>query len=106
MKCTVTKDSVIHNGEIYEVGSVIDLPSKSAESLINIGVVESVDKSECLENETSEDKKLEDCSYQELKKLANDMGLSAKGTKEELIERISSSNTDSEEEAPNTSMDI
>ena len=39
-----------------------------------------------------------DYSYNELKKLAKDMGLSASGTKEELIERISATEVEIPEE--------
>ena len=45
---------------------------------------------ETLKNETEEPKEtaLEDMSYNDLKKLAKEKGVSAKGSKEDLIERL------------------
>ena len=112
------KESVIYNGSIYEYGNELEMDKAIAESLIERGYAKEVAEVEAVideetttaeQGESSESnydtEDLSEMSYQNLKKLAKEMGLNAAGTKEELIERISAcEDTDMEDEAPNTDM--
>lgn len=93
MNVTVTKEneSVIYNGKIYSHGQSFDVDEVIGKSLIERGYVAAAD-AVCAE------KSLEDLSYAELKKLAADMGVSATGKKEELIDRIRSASEEDEAE--------
>lgn len=131
MKVLVVKDSVIYQGQIYKTNKSFDLDDVLAKELIKNGIVVSYSnkKEEVVAESASEDspeeqkevktvtvtfdkESLEEMKYQELKKLASDMGLDASGKKEELVERIANElvevDTDEvaedEEDLPNTSM--
>lgn len=104
MKVKVIKDSVIYRGVIRKIGFSFDCEPTIAESLINRGYVEAVDGTiidvpaeditpvddapEMLKGHLDPEHLKNDFTYQELKKLASDLGVSANGTKEELIARI------------------
>lgn len=119
MNLTVIKDSVIYNGKIYENGETIENANEViGKSLIERGYVEEINEAEILTGHLDETQ-LHEMSYQDLKRLAAQMGLDTTGKKDELIARISGVevNTDadavtedepSEEETseglPNTSM--
>lgn len=131
MLIKVIKDSVIYRGVIYPLDKEFECDDAIAESLIGRGYVEPVRgfyEEEELENEVTSDNEevkghldptdlAENYSYQELKKLASDLGVSANGKKEELIERICSvevgyspdavvevEEEEESDELPNTSM--
>lgn len=131
MKVLVVKDSVIYQGQIYKTNTSFDLDDVLAKELIKNGIAVSYSnkKEEVVAESASEDspeeqkevktvtvtfdkESLEEMKYQELKKLASDMGLDASGKKEELVERIANElvevDTDEvaedEEDLPNTSM--
>ena len=125
MKVLVVKDSVIYQGQIYKTNTSFDLDDVLAKELIKNGIVVAYgnEKEEKVAVEDSQEEQkatvegkiskemLEEMKYQELKKLASDMGLDASGKKEELIERISKETVEveveaeeEEEELPNTSM--
>lgn len=119
MKVTVIKDSVIYKGVIYTVNDTFDADDAIAVSLekrgyvtpaIEVVNVETVDE-EVPTTGHLDSEDLANMSYQDLKKLASDLGLSANGKKEELIERISACEVEvpsdavvEEDELPNTSM--
>lgn len=121
----VIKDSIIYRGEINALGTEFECDDAVAKSLIERGFATptSVVITNEIEEDTVEEKVIEhksfldaeqlenEFSYQELKKLASDMGLSAKGSKAELIERITAEEVGYElpeeadcEEMPNTDM--
>ena len=119
MKVTVIKDSVIYKAIIYKVNETFDADDAIAIALEKRGYVTpaiEVGNIEIVEDEVPStghlDKgQLEDMSYQELKKLASDLGVSADGKKADLIERILAVEVEipsdavvEEDELPNTSM--
>lgn len=122
MLVKVVKDSIIYQGNIYKTGTTFEIDDVIAEQLIQDGNVVAYSnevKEEVAEDSHEEQKtmtgtldtnQLSEMTYQDLKKLASDMGLSANGTKKELIERISkvevevTEEDEVEGEAPNTSM--
>lgn len=113
-------ESVIYQGSIFKKGDVLKMDDAVAASLMKRGYVAAV-KAETIAvepdaEETAEEnqiaghldrEQLEEMTYQELKKLAADMGLDANGKKAELIERIVAETVyvDAEDcEMPDTSM--
>lgn len=124
MLIKVIKDSIIHKGEIYNIDDAFECDNGIAESLIERGFASPYQSNNVVEEPTIEEEEmtghldptdLETYSYQDLKKLASDLGVSANGTKKELIERISAvevgipadavfENEAEAEEFPNTSM--
>ena len=119
MKVTVIKDSVIYKGIIYKVNDTFDADDAIAISLEKRGYV--TPAIEVVNIETVDDEvpstghldteDLENMTYQDLKKLASELGVSADGKKADLIERISAVEVEvpsdavvEEEELPNTSM--
>lgn len=93
MLITVIKDSVIYNGKIYtKDDKPFEANDAIAKSLIERGYVKEAN------GEGQEPQSLDKMSYQELKKLASEMGLSANGKKEDLIERITASQTNDVED--------
>lgn len=121
MLIKVIKDSIIYKSEIKAVNAEFECDDAIADSLIKRKLAEKV---ETFKGFLDPEHLADEFSYQELKKLASDMGLSAKGTKDELIERISAvevetgeivgeekidevlsdENEDEPEELPNTEM--
>lgn len=105
MRVTVIKDSVIYNGKIIENGKSFDANDLIGQSLIERGYVaiagsveETVDEAKVLTGHLDE-AQLRGMSYADLKRLAAQMELDAKGTKEELINRITAEEVDVPEEA-------
>lgn len=94
MKVTVIKEneSVIYNGEIYRHGESFEVEDAIGESLMDRGYVSEdfpVAEDEAEEQEAAvESGELGEMSYADLKSLAAQLGLDAKGRKDELIERI------------------
>lgn len=113
MLVKVIKDSVIHRGEVIRTGKTFTCDDSIGESLIERNLVERIYDAEVVEDAVAPVKPFEgmetghldpndlaeNYSYQELKKLASDLGVSAKGSKEELIERISAVEVGYEAEA-------
>lgn len=83
----VINSSIVHQGNIYKKGDEFELDSIIAESLEKEGYVQSFQEGEFVEGNLASDD-LESMSYQDLKKLASDLGVTAKGSKEELIQKI------------------
>lgn len=123
MLVKVIKDSIIYHGNIYKTGTSFEIDDAIAKELIQNGNVvakgnetaEEVAEQTTVEGTISKEQ-LESMKYQELKKLASDLGINASGTKEELIDRIANEPVEAEpeaiieddeeesEELPNTSM--
>lgn len=88
------KESVIYRNQIYIFGDEFEIEDTDvAMSLMERGYVEAVTDSPELypEVETASveaEGSLEEMSYQDLKKMASEMGIDASGKKNELIERI------------------
>ena len=96
----VIKDSIIYKGEIKALNKEFECDNAIAASLIERGYAEAVgevDEAKLVGHLDPAD--LETYSYQELKKLAADLGVSANGKKEELIERIAALEVEVEAEA-------
>lgn len=109
MIVTVIKqsESVIYNGKIYSCGQSFDVDDLIGKSLMERGYVSVNGESPVTEEETKKESCLQEVPYTELKKLAASLGLPANGKKEELIERISAVENESEsgtDELPNTDM--
>ena len=121
MNVTVIKktESVIYNGKIYGHGETFEVDDLIGESLMKRGyvaiAVETTDEAD-VQTGVLDESQLQEMSYNDVKRLAAQMGLDAKGKKEDLIARICatevSANTEAEEEAedepcgdlPDTSM--
>lgn len=121
MKVTVIKktESVIYNGNIYGHGESFEVDDLIGESLMKRGyvaiAVEATDEAD-VQTGVLDEAQLHEMSYNDVKSLAAQMGLDAKGKKDELIARICaaevSANTEAEDEAedepsgdlPDTSM--
>lgn len=115
MNLTVIKDSVIYNGKIYAKGEVIENANEViGKSLIERGYVEETNEADILTGHLDE-AQLQEMSYQDLKRLASQMGLDTTGKKGDLIARISGVEVSTEDDAvigednpsdnlPNTSM--
>lgn len=94
MNVTVTKknESVIHNGKIYKHGESFTVEEVIGKSLIERGYVAVTGEEEQDEAElkigTLDAEQLRELSYPKLKQLAAQMGVEAKGSKEELIAKI------------------
>lgn len=92
MNVTVTKknESVIYNGKIYSHGQSFDVDDVIGKSLMERGYVSSaeVKDEEELQDAVADSDDLDKMSYPDLKSLAAQLGLDAKGRKDELIERI------------------
>lgn len=94
MKVTVIKEneSVIYNGEIYRHGESFEVEELIGKSLIDRGYVSAdfpVEEEEAeMQEEEVDSEDLDKMSYPDLKSLAAQLGLDAKGRKDELIERI------------------
>ena len=121
MEVTVIKESVIYNGKIYKEGDCFTADDSVAKSLAERGYVAEVGAAEPNQEATvfeaemvNEEIRLEDMSYSELKRVAAQKGISAKGSKSELIARIAQNNVADFEDGisgeatsddlPNTSM--
>lgn len=74
-------ESVIYNGKIYCHGDEFEINEAIGKSLIERGYIAGI------EDDVKEDD-IENMSYPELKSYAKELGLSASGTKEDLIFRI------------------
>lgn len=102
MNVTVTKknESVIYNGRIYTHGESFTVDEVIGKSLMERGYVtaEEEDEAELLDGHLDE-KQLQEMSYADLKSLAAQMGLDAKGKKEELIARITAASAEDDAEA-------
>ena len=106
------KESVIYKGEVFKKGAEIIMDDSVASGLIARGYVKAVNGEEPVETAENavEEETLEKMSYQNLKRLAKDMGVNGSGTKEELIEKITAASVESYDdgeesgELPNTSM--
>ena len=118
MKVTVIneRESVIYNDNIYRHGETFEVEEVIGESLIARGYVamdSAVEEAEPLAGNLDANQ-LKEMSYPELKALAAQMGLDAKGKKDELIARICGEEVEVEEDAvvndapsddlPNTAM--
>jgi len=98
-----TEESVIYNQKIYGYNEEFEIADEIGKSLIERGLIAGVEE---------EIDDLAKMSYPELKSYASELGLSAKGTKDELIARIKehfASEPENEDEpenegSPNTSM--
>lgn len=91
MKVTVThhKESVIYNGVIHKFGQTFDVEESIGKSLMERGYVSAEGDAQM---EGHLDKaQLMAMPYSSLKRLAADMGVSAVGNKETLIDRICAS---------------
>lgn len=92
----VIKDSVIYKGDIKKLDTEFECDKAIAESLIERGFVvatalvvgEEPEAEAELVTGYMDAEQLKEYSYKDLQKLAKEMGLSANGTKDELIERI------------------
>ena len=120
MKVTVinNSESVIYNGKIYGYEQSFDVDETIGKSLIDRGYVaetsshnevKPVEEQDEEVIDTAESNDLEDMSYQELKRMASQLGLDATGKKDELIARINAYNSTEEYicddgDLPNTSM--
>lgn len=102
MKVIVIKEneSVIYNGIIYKNGEAFEANDLIAKSLIERGYVKEENSEEEAKMQTGylDKEQLEAMSYPDLKSLASQMGLDAKGKKEELIARICEAEVNVEEE--------
>jgi hypothetical protein len=119
-KVISTDESIIYNDAIYGYGDEFEVDDAIGKSLIERGLIAGIteieveDEEEILDGvEMRED--ISTMSYPELKSYASKLGISASGTKVELIERIemylanlpeAEEAEDAEEtnEIPNTSM--
>ena len=93
MKAVVIKqdESVIYKGNIYGYGDSFEVDDSIGKSLIERGYIQGeTEKADLFEEEEVCDVKaeLEEMSYQDLKAYASELGVSAKGKREELEERI------------------
>ena len=124
----VIKDSVIYDGKIYKLDDTFKLDDIIATELIKNGNVVAFQEAEIIEPDNAEDSQVEQdvltgtldaedlksMKKDDLVRLAQQMGLDTKGTKDELIERISNVEVEVDEEEeddveetdelPNTSM--
>lgn len=98
MNVTVIKDSVIYNGKIYAKDESFEANDLIGKSLIERGYVAEVDEAKVLTGHLDKTQ-LEEMSYNDLKALASQMDLSAKGSKAELIERICGAEVSVDEDA-------
>ena len=74
----------------YKYGKPISLSDEEADRIVGLGIAKYADTKDVGENEGNIDPDdLSTYAYNDLKKLAKEMGLSAAGSKEELIKRIS-----------------
>lgn len=92
MNVTVTKknESVIYNGKIYSHGQSFEVDDVIGKSLMERGYVSSAeveDEAE-LHDAVVDSGDLDKMSAADLKSLAAQLGLDAKGRKDELIQRI------------------
>ena len=126
MKARVIKtdESVIYQGKIHSFGDEFEVNDEIGKSLIERGYIAGVDYTPALPYEDEavaepeaeeiadgiEIKDISGMSYPELKAYASELGLSASGRKDELIERINEyfgklEEADTEgDELPNTDM--
>jgi hypothetical protein len=85
------KTNLLHDKKEYVPGDVVDLSEKQAAPLLP-DVVEPVETMPTAPASTPTPENTEDAeeelSYRELQEKAHSLGLSAKGSKEELMERI------------------
>lgn len=89
--------AVIVLGDRIEKGEVVDIKESLAQS-IGADYLKPVDEADAKEVATEpevEETDLESLSHAELKEKAEELGLSTKGNKADLIERISLANPDS-----------
>lgn len=95
------KESVIYNGIIYKNGEAFEANDLIAKSLIEREYVAEENPEEEAKIQTGylDKEQLEAMPYPELKSLASQLGLDAKGKKEELIERICNTEVNVEEDA-------
>ena len=122
-KVIKTDESVIYAGQIYKFGDEFEIDDLIGKSLIERGYIQGVtDNGDLFAEDEVVDLtvNVEEMSYPQLKAYASELGISASGKKEELIERIkdflstveelpeeAEAETEDEEEAgelPNTSM--
>ena len=102
------------NGKIVDLKDVnspaFDVDEKEAKRLIGLGVAKAVDEDDSIKTDESTDsdsvitghlteEQLNELSYPELKKLCNEMGVSAVGKKNELIERLVEVEVNADEES-------
>lgn len=106
-KVIKTDESVIYNGIIYGFEEEFEIDDAIGNSLIERGYIVNIEDAEEIK-EGIEIKDVDSMSYPDLKSYASELGLSAKGTKDELIARINEHFAEAEEveaeEIPDTSM--
>lgn len=89
-----------YTGTTYEYGKAYDFDTTRANQILESGyavAIEGVKKIEKIDEPVVEEKRrddlemlnLEDMTVTELRKLAKDMGVSVKGSKKEIIEKLS-----------------
>lgn len=90
-KVICKEESVIYKGNIYTHGDEFEVDETIGKSLIERGYIAGItDNADLFDEEEVCDlnAELEAMSYPQLKAYASELGVSAKGTKDELIERI------------------
>ena len=86
MKVKCTSSFYIVNKGVFNIGTVVEFDEELAKKLIKQGVVvEYIEKVETIEKEENDYNNL---TVKELKQLLEEKGLSTKGKKAELIERL------------------
>ena len=86
MKVKCTSSFYIVNKGVFNIGAVVEFDEELAKKLIKQGVaVEYIEKVETIEKEENDYNNL---TVKELKQLLEEKGLSTKGKKAELIERL------------------
>lgn len=92
--------AVIVRGDRIEKGEIVDINESLAQSIGDnyLKPVDEVVKVEAKEPEV-EETDLESLSHAELKKKAEELGLSTRGSKADIIERISLANPNSDEKS-------
>ena len=120
-KVISTNESVIYNGKIYGFDDEFEVSDEIGKFLIERGLIAGkTDNANLFPEDEVEDVEeileavemrndIDEMSYPELKSYASELGLSASGTKVELIERIKEHFADLDEaeeteELPDTSM--
>lgn len=86
MKVKCTSSFYIVNKGVFNIGTVVEFDEELAKKLIKQGVaVEYIEEVETIEKEENDYNNL---TVKELKQLLEEKGLSTKGKKTELIERL------------------
>ena len=91
MLVLVKKSFFVVGKPVQHVGDIIELDDEHAKVLIKNNVVEEVKNEEPIEETTSNNIEYDELNVTKLKELLKERGLSTKGKKLELIERLKES---------------